>query len=53
MSPSEYDTDVAMESRGVDCAALELATGAVVIYNPENHRGWVQSDVGVTLRNRR
>lgn len=49
MSPSEHDADTTTDSQPADCVALELASGAVVIYNPENHRAWIQSDVTVRL----
>lgn len=53
MSPSEHDADTITDSQPVDCATLELASGEVIIYNPENHQAWIQSDAAVTLQARR
>ncbi|UPM42159.1 DUF7331 family protein [Halocatena salina] len=32
-----------------DCIVLELEDGEVVIYDPNNHRAWIQSDVAVEI----
>lgn len=32
-----------------ECIVLELEEGEVVIYDPSNHRAWVQSDVAVEI----
>lgn len=53
MNPSEHDSDTKTDRETVDCAALELATGAVVVYNPENHRAWLQSNTAVAPEDRR
>ncbi|WP_330630879.1 DUF7331 family protein [Halocatena halophila] len=33
-----------------ECIVLELEEGDVVIYDPANHRAWVQSDASVEIR---
>lgn len=53
MIPSEHDADTTTVDETIDCASLELATGAVVIYHPDNHRAWLQSDASVTVQDRR
>lgn len=53
MNPSEHDHDMTTDREAIDCAALELATGAVVVYDPENHRAWLQSDTALKPEDRR
>lgn len=52
MNPSKHDADTTTDSQSVDCATLELDSGVVVIYNPENNRAWIQSDAAVALQAR-
>jgi hypothetical protein len=52
MSTSEPapNRDDASESAQVSrWASLELADGDLVIYEPADHRAWIQSDAAVTL----
>jgi hypothetical protein len=50
MSTHPRDTD-AEDREGTDdsYAALQVADDAMVIYDRENHRSWVQSDLAVGL----
>jgi hypothetical protein len=43
------DGDDSLPARQRRCADLDLANGAVVIYDVENHNAWLQSDGAVAI----
>ncbi|MFC6835493.1 DUF7331 family protein [Halomarina ordinaria] len=50
MSTRTHDeTNPVPDTTDPNCVALPLDDGQVILYDPSNHRAWIQSDTAVEL----
>lgn len=48
MTPADTDDTTELPAE-VRAAGLELADGALLVYDPRNHRAWLQTDAPLDL----